>query len=210
MLKLITEDVDIQSLEILTEGEGSNKVFKIKGPMLQAEILNKNKRIYPKPVLKREVDKFLKERKENRIGEWEHPQSAIISRERAALIIESLDEQGNDFIGVAKVLTKWPMGRIIYNSLEEGLPVGMSSRSLGTINEMTRRVNDDMRMITIDGVPTPSAPDCFVDGILESKNFIISGDIVTEIAVEKLQKKLDKHGSRQILNDLKEFLNNIR
>ncbi len=208
-LKLITENIDIQSLEFLSEGEGTNKVFKIKGPMLMAESLNGNKRIYRKTTLKREVDRFLKEPKENRIGEWSHPQSALINRERAALIIESLVEDGNNFIGIAKVLTKWPCGRVIYNSLEEGLKVGMSSRSLGTVDESTRYVNDNMRLVTIDGVETPSGHICFVDGILEGKEYIINGDVIVEQAVSNLQKKLDKNGSREIAKHLKEFINDI-
>ncbi len=209
-LKLITESIDIQSLEYLSEGEGSNKVFKIKGPMLVAEVLNGNNRKYKKPTLKREVDRFLKEPKENRIGEWTHPQSALINRERAAIIVESLVEDGNNFIGIAKVLTKWPCGRVIYNSLEEGLKVGMSSRSLGTVDESTRYVNDNMRLVTIDGVETPSGPGCFVDGILEGKNYIISGDIIVEQAVANLQKKLDRNGSKEISKYLKEFINSIK
>lgn len=208
-LKLITESIDIQSLEFISEGEGSNKIFKIKGPMLQSEILNGNNRKYRHPVLKRESERFLKEPKENRIGEWLHPESPLINRERAAVIIESLVEDGYNFIGSAKVLTKWPCGRVIYNSLEEGLKVGMSSRAIGKVNESTRIVMDDMRLITIDSVPTPSAPLCFVDGILEGKEFIISGDLITEIAVASLQKKLDKNGSKEVAKYLKEFINDI-
>ena len=208
-LKLITENIDIQSLEYLSEGEGSNKVFKIKGPMIECEITNGNKRIYPIEYGDREVNKFMSFPPDKRLGEWEHPLTPTINRERCAVLIESLEKNGNSFIGTAKVLTKWVHGRIIQNSLEEGFPVGMSTRSLGTVNESNRRVNKDWNLITIDSVSTPSGPNCFVEGILENKEYIISGDLITEIAVHNLQKKLDKKGSKEISKYLKEFINDI-
>ena len=105
-LKLITENIDTQSLEYLSEGEGSNKVFKIKGPMIECEITNGNRRIYPIEYGDREVKKFLSFPAEKRLGEWEHPLTPNINRERAAVLIESLEKDRNNFIGTAKVLTK--------------------------------------------------------------------------------------------------------
>lgn len=211
-LKLIRESVDFQDIDVLLESKDGEKVFKIRGPFVQSEILNNNRRIYPKSLCEREIQAFMKNRvaRKDALGEYQHPESPLINRERAAILIESLVEDGNNYIGTAKVLKDWPMGRLVFKMLEEGIPTGVSTRGLGTVNESTRRVNDDFKLITVDVVDTPSAPHAWVDGILESKNFLIEGDSFVEVAVERLQKNLAKHGSKEILNDLKQFLKSIK
>ena len=183
----------------------------MKGVFLQAEKLNGNKRVYPKDICDREVKRYIKEEisRKNSLGEYQHAQTPIVNRERAAILIESLVESGNDYIGTAKVLQNFPMGRLVYNLLKEGIPTGVSSRGLGTINESTKRVNIDYRLCCVDVVDNPSAPDAWVNGVLENKSYMIQNDLITEIAVSNLQKKLDKKGSREISRYLKEFISEI-
>lgn len=211
-LKLITEDISPNDLEVLSEGDDSNKTFKIKGIFIQAEKLNGNRRIYPKDICEREVSKYIKEEisRKNALGEYQHPPSPVVNRERAAILIESLVENGNDYIGTAKVLTNFPMGRLVHNLLKEGIPTGVSTRGIGTVNESTRRVNPDFGLKAVDVVDTPSAPDAWIDGILEGKEFLIKDDMIVEVAISNLKKKLDRQGSKQLVEHLKEFLRKIK
>jgi hypothetical protein len=211
-LKLIREDIAPSDLEILSEGENSERTFKIKGIFIQAEKLNGNRRIYPLDICEREVSKYIKEEvsRKNALGEYQHPASPIVNRERACILIESLVQDGNNFVGTAKVLQNFPMGRLVYNLLKEGIPTGVSTRGLGTVNESNRRVNPDFSMRAVDVVDTPSAPEAWVDGILEGKEFIIQGDLIVEQAVTILKKGLDKNGSKQLVNQLKEFIRRIK
>ncbi len=211
-LKLITETINPTDIEVLSEGEDSNKTFKMRGIFIQAERLNGNKRIYPKEICEREVSKYIKEEisRKNALGEYQHPASPVVNRERAAILIESLVESGNDYIGTAKVLTNFPMGRLVHNLLKEGIPTGVSTRGIGTVNESNRRVNPDFGLKAVDVVDTPSAPDAWVDGILEGKEFLIRDNMIVEMAVANLKKKLDKRGSKDLLENLKAFIKAIR
>lgn len=210
-LKLIREEISPLDLEVLTEEVNSEKHFKIKGVFIQAEKLNGNKRIYPKDICDKEIQRYIKEEisRKNSLGEYLHAQTPVVNRERAAILIESLVEDGNNYIGTAKVLQNFPMGRLVYNLLKEGIPTGVSTRGLGTVNESTRRVNSDFRLCCVDVVDTPSAPDAWINGILESKSYLIQNDMIVEVAVNNLQKKLDKTGSKMISKYLKEFINDM-
>lgn len=212
MLKLMREEVSYQDLEVISESIDSEKTFRIKGPYIQCEVLNGNGRVYPKPIGKREVDRYIKEEvsRRNSLGEFQHPARATIDRERACILIENLIEDGNNFMGEAKVLKKFPMGRLVHNLLEEKIPVGVSSRGLGSVDGNTKRVNEDFKLICIDVVDRPSAPDAWVQGILEGKSWIIQNDLLVEVAVADLQKKLDRRGSKDLVKNLKEFIKAIR
>ncbi len=212
-LKLLREEIDPQDLQVIVETKDNvEKSFKIKGIFIQSELLNRNNRIYPEGLCEREVNRYIAQEisRKNSLGEYQHPQSATVNRERAAILVESLIKDGKNYVGTAKVLTEFPMGKLVYSMLKEGIPTGISTRGLGTVNESNRRVNDDFRLICPDVVDTPSAPDAWVQGILENKEFIISGNLIVEVAVNNLKKKLDKNGSRELVKNFKEFLNNIR
>lgn len=213
-MKLITEQIDPQSITVLQEGTGENgKNWYITGPFMQCDIKNRNGRIYPKKMMERAVSEYKKTWIDTHrsLGELNHPSTPEVNPERASHLIESLEFEGNDIVGKAKILTKLPMGRIVAGLLEEGVQLGVSSRGLGTLNESDNTtVNDDYVLSTIDIVSDPSAPSAFVDGIFEAKEFIISGDTFVEKAVDELEDSLSKHGSKYILEDLKSFLNDIR
>lgn len=209
-LKLLREEISPDDLSVMVE-DGAEKSFKIKGIFIQSEILNRNNRIYPESLCEREVNRYISQEisRKNSLGEYQHPQSAIVNRERAAILIESLVKDGKNYIGTAKVLKEFPMGKLVYSMLKEGIPTGISTRGLGTVNESNRRVNSDFRLLCADVVDTPSAPDAWVQGILENKEFIIDGNLITEIVINDFKRKLDKNGSRDLVKNLKEFLNSL-
>lgn len=207
-MKLLIETLDNDSLQVLTEGEGSEKTYRIKGIFAQSQVKNRNGRIYPKSILEREINKYNTEKVKTKraLGELEHPQGPNINLDRCSHLIESLEFQGNDVYGVAKILDT-PCGRIVKALIKEGIVLGVSTRSLGTVtNEM---VNSDLIVKAVDIVSDPSAPSAFVDSIYESKEWIINGNDIVEVAVSNLRKKLDKSGSKLATKYLKEFINDI-
>lgn len=209
-LKLLREQIDHSELEILSEGEGSNKIFRIKGPFIVADQKNGNGRIYSKTILEKQVNLY-KESKistKRSVGELDHPKNPSINLDRISHIIESLEFEGNIGIGVAKLLDT-PMGRIAKTLVNEGVKLGVSSRGLGSVNH-NNYVNDDYKFITVDLVHEASGPGCYVDPILENKEYIIDGDSIIEASVSNLKKKLDRQGSKELAKNLKEFIKAIK
>lgn len=212
-MKLITELIDYQDLEIIKEvnEEKKFKGYKIQGPYLQAEIVNKNNRRYSKQLVEREVSKLNKTKiKENRAyGETDHPPTPTVSLKNASHLIESLVMDGNNAIGCSKVLDT-PMGRIITTILDASGTIMMSSRGLGTLKGQD--VQKDYSLITVDAVSDGSGPDTFVEGILENKEYIIGDDgNIVEVAIENMKKKVNKkYNSHIAFLYLKEFLDEIR
>jgi hypothetical protein len=219
-MKLIREFVDMDLIEILKEdGIDTNgnkvKVLKLKGPFLVADVRNKNNRIYPLPVIVREVKRFNEERiaKNRAVGTCDHEDSPQINLERISHIIESLVMEKNVGMGVARVIDT-PTGRILKTLVNEGIILGMSSRGIGTLQE-DGTVNDDFSMLSVDAVLDNSAPGCFVEGILENKEYIMNGDQIVEVAVQNLQKKVDKKYdvksmSSEVLSYMLDFLGEIK
>jgi len=210
-LKLITEFIDFHDCEILTEqNENHEKIYRIKGPFLQAEVKNRNGRRYAHPILEREVSKFNNEKilRKRAFGELDHPPTPSINLDRVSHIIESLDSDGsNSWIGVAKLIDT-PSGKIAQVLVKEGCLLGVSSRGVGSLNG--ERVNDDYNMVTVDIVADPSAPDAFVNGILENKEFIIEGSKYVEYAVNRLKEQVDKkYNSKVVLQYMLEFIEAI-
>lgn len=213
-LKLITETI-FSELNVLMEANGTtgNKTMYISGPFMQAEIKNKNGRIYPLDVMKEEVQRYTKEKISTKqaLGELNHASSPSVNPERACHLVQSLtmDEDGV-VTGKSKVLDT-PMGRIVRSLLEEGVKLGVSSRGLGTMQEGTSVVNDDFRLVCIDVVSDPSAPECFVDGILENKEYIIDGDMIMESAIYNMKKQLDKSAKREnVIDALDKFFKKFK
>jgi hypothetical protein len=201
-MKLLREFVSFDRLQVIKEDFKDDsgviqKTYKLKGPFLEASIKNKNGRVYPAVVLEREVKDFVTTKIKTRrsLGELDHPENPQINLERVSHVIEDLYMDGNTGYGVAKILTDTPMGKIAQALVKEGILLGMSTRGVGSLDGDT--VQEDYKLITIDIVADPSAPNAFVEGVLESKEFEFTsnGDIV-ERAVANLRKSVDKSYDR--------------
>lgn len=209
-MKLIVETVEPNEINVLNEAtEDGKKHWYISGPFMQADTKNRNGRIYPKKILEREVEKYIKEKVNTKqaMGELDHPPQTTINLERVSHLVESLKFEGNDVIGKAKILDT-PCGRTVQSLLDGGVKLGVSSRGVGSLNEDT--VADDYNLVCIDIVGDPSALSAYVDGIYESVDYIVSGDKFVEKAVDNLKKDLDKNGSKHIYEAMMQFLKDIR
>ena len=194
-MKLITECS--QDVEYIVEGK--NKQQYIKGIFMQSDIQNQNGRVYPFSVLQKEVknynNRFVKESRA--LGELGHPSGPTINLDRVSHIITELYEDGKNFIGKAKIMDT-PNGKIVKNLIESGVRLGVSSRGLGSVKSNKSGVNEvqkDFVLSTVDIVSDPSAPDAFVNGIMEGREFSITGEIEYDIRNEirnTLSKKLDE------------------
>ena len=209
-MKLIVETVEPNEINVLNEAtEDGKKRWYISGPFMQADTKNRNGRIYPKKILEREVEKYIKEKVNTKqaMGELDHPPQTTINLERVSHLVESLKFEGNDVIGKAKILDT-PCGRTVQSLLEGGVKLGVSSRGVGSLNEDT--VADDYSLVCIDIVGDPSALSAYVDGIYESVDYIVSGDKFVEKAVDQLKKNMDKNGSMRIYEAMSQFLKDIQ
>jgi len=216
-MKLITEEVT--NVQIITEGEGANKKLYIEGVFLQGEIKNRNGRMYPIQTLAREVSRYNENfvAKGRALGELGHPDGPTVNLDRVSHKITSLVQEGNNFKGKAQILNT-PMGKIASSLLDEGVMLGVSSRGVGslmTTNEGHKVVGEDFMLATAaDIVADPSAPDAFVSGIMEGKEWVWDGGILREQLAEKTQKRINtlvdqKRLDEQKLNLFQEFLSNL-
>lgn len=177
-MKLITETT--QEVQVIKEAkEDGGKAYFIEGPFLQTEIANRNGRIYKKDIMEKEVNRYIKEyvNTKRALGELGHPEGPQINLDRVSHMIVSLKAEGNNYIGRAKVMTETPMGRIVKNFIDEGVQLGVSSRGMGSLKlnkEGINEVQDDFYLATAgDIVADPSAPDAFVRGIMEGKEWML-------------------------------------
>lgn len=195
-MQLLTEFVDMSALSVIEEKAtepGKEPVYKIKGIMLQADAKNKNGRIYPLSLLEKEVVRYNEEKIKTRraMGQLEHCQDPQIHLDRVSHIIEELAMRGKEGYGTAKLIDT-PMGRIAMTLVKENILLGMSTRGIGTMNG-DGTVNDDYQICAIDLIADPSAPKAFVEGLVESKNWILGpGGVYIEAPMEDLKKKVDK------------------
>ena len=188
-MKLITEMFD--DFEILTEGK-NGKDMKIQGVFMQAETKNRNGRVYPFGVLEKEVKRYNKElvEKKRAFGELGHPEGPTVNLDRVSHIIEELKPDGNNIIGKAKIL-ETPNGKIVKELLNAGAKLGVSSRGMGTLEKKgnTNYVKDDFYLATAgDIVADPSAPEAFVEGIMEGKEWIWDNGIIKEAEVARIHR----------------------
>ena len=193
-MRLIAEEITEVNF-IAEEKEGKKSHF-IEGVFLQAEIANKNGRKYPFRTLEREVAKYDEAhiRKGRALGELGHPDGPSINLDKVSHKIESLRAEGNNFIGRAKILDT-PMGNIAKNLLDEGVKLGVSSRGMGSLRKEgnCNIVQDDFMLATAaDIVADPSAPDAFVDGIMEGKEWVWDNGILKESAVAQIKQEIDE------------------
>jgi hypothetical protein len=193
-MKLITEE--ISNVQIITEGKGANKKLYIEGVFLQGDIKNRNGRMYPMETLSREVKRYNETfvQKGRALGELGHPDGPTVNLDRVSHKITSLVREGSNFKGKAQILNT-PMGKIASSLLDEGVMLGVSSRGVGslrTTNEGHKVVGEDFMLATAaDIVADPSAPDAFVQGIMEGKEWVWEGGILREQLAEKLQKRIN-------------------
>ena len=208
-VKLISEAVE--NVEYITEEkESGGKSYKIRGIFMQADIKNRNGRLYPMEVLDEEVKKYNKNFiKQNRaFGELGHPDGPTVNLERVSHMITSLKPDGKDFIGEAKIMDT-PMGKIVKNLMDEGAKLGVSSRGMGSLKQKggANVVSDDFYLATAaDIVADPSAPNAFVEGIMEGKEWVWNNGALVEAHVADLKKKFDvKKHQRQVNLEALEF-----
>ena len=207
-----------QDVKFLTEKkeDGTKSVY-IEGIFMQAEKPNRNGRIYGKGIMEREVQKYQELINEKRsLGELGHPPNPSINLNQVSHMITGLKFEGNDIYGKAKILDT-PMGKIAKNFIEEGVRLGVSSRGLGSVKlnkEGVNEVQDDFHLATVDIVADPSAPDAFVQGIMESADWILENGIWKAVQIEQAQNTIRK-ASKADLNKVKlqvfeQFLRSIK
>jgi len=214
-MKLITET--IEDVKVITEGTGDNKKLYIEGVFLQSELKNRNGRVYPFEVLNKEVNRYNEEyvKTKRALGELGHPDGPTVNLDRVSHRITDLRAEGHNFIGKAQIL-ETPMGKIAKSLLEEGVQLGVSSRGMGSIDrrEDTSYVMDDFMLATAaDIVADPSAPDAFVNGIMEGKEWVWDNGILKEAKVAKYQRYISESTRRNIeersLKVFEDFLFNL-
>ena len=216
-MKLITEEV--ARVKFIVEGKGAQKKMYIEGVFLQGEIKNRNGRMYPINTLAKEVNRYNESfvKKGRALGELGHPEGPTVNLDRVSHKITSLVQEGNNFRGKAQLLPT-PMGKIAQNLIGEGVTLGVSSRGVGSLKEDVRGckvVGEDFMLATAaDIVADPSAPDAFVSGIMEGKEWIWEGGILREQLAEKTQKRINtlvdqRKLEEQKLNLFNEFLSNL-
>ena len=194
-MKLITET--IEDIEVLTEATANGgKGYKIRGVFMQADIKNRNGRVYPVQTLAKEVKRYSNEfiNKKRAFGELGHPDGPTVNLERVSHMITSLKPEGKNFIGEAKVMDT-PYGKIVKNLIDEGAQLGVSSRGMGSIQSMQGKniVGKDFYLATAaDIVADPSAPDAFVEGIMENKEWVWDNGILKSIEVEQYKEEIEK------------------
>ena len=194
-VRLFSEAVD-HDVEYITEAkEDGGKTYKIRGIFMQADIKNRNGRVYPMEVLQNEVSKYNKNFiKENRAyGELGHPEGPTVNLERVSHMITSLEPDGKNFIGEAKIMST-PMGEIVKSLMDEGAKLGVSSRGMGSLDQKggASYVRDDFYLATAaDIVADPSAPNAFVEGIMEGKEWVWNNGALLEAELVGLKQKFD-------------------
>ena len=203
-MKLITET--IEDVQVLTEEKNGKKDYKIKGVFMQADIKNRNGRIYPGETLAKEVRRYSKEfiEKKRAFGELGHPDGPTVNLERVSHMITSLKPEGKNFIGEAKVMDT-PYGKIVKNLIDEGAVLGVSSRGMGSIQQQGGRnmVGKDFYLATAaDIVADPSAPDAFVEGIMEGKEWVWDNGMLKSVTVEQYKSEIQK-AKREELAEVK-------
>ena len=216
-MKLITEEVS--NVKFITEGKGAEKKMFIEGIFLQGDICNRNGRMYPMSTLAKEVNRYNESfvSKGRALGELGHPDGPTVNLDRVSHKIVSLEQKGCNFIGKAQLL-ETPMGKIAKSLIGEGVMLGVSSRGVGSLkmtNEGHKIVGEDFMLATAaDIVADPSAPDAFVSGIMEGKEWVFVNGQLTEQLVEKTNRRINTLVDQKMLEECKlnlfnDFLSNL-
>ena len=216
-MKLITEE--IESVEFLVEQKNGKKNMYIEGVFLQGNIKNRNGRMYPMETLRREVGRYNENHVQSgrALGELGHPEGPTVNLDRVSHKIVSLKESGSNFVGKAKILST-PMGKIASSLISEGVKLGVSSRGIGSLKPTREGINvvgDDFMLATAaDIVADPSAPDAFVEGIMEGKEWVWEGTTLRERLAERTKTKIERLAEQKRLEEHKiglfnEFINSL-
>jgi hypothetical protein len=216
-MKLIREE--IEKVKVLTEGTGSNKKFYVEGIFLQSECVNRNGRMYPFSIMEREVKRYNEQyvQKGRALGELGHPDGPTVNLDRVSHKIISLSCEGNNWIGKAQILST-PMGKIVEALLKDGVCLGVSSRGIGSLRENNKgykEVGEDFMLATAaDIVADPSAPDAFVQGIMEGKEWCWDGGLLKEKNSQRIYNTINNLVDQKKLEENKiklfdDFINSI-
>ena len=210
-MKLIAEYND-HNLEVITEAkESGGKNYFIEGVFMQAEQKNRNGRIYPKAIMEKAVDKYVKEQVNSKraVGELNHPEGPTVNLDKVSHLIEALDWQDNDVVGKARILDT-PNGQIVKGLLDGGVQLGVSTRGMGSLEQKNgvMVVKDDFILNTVDIVQDPSAPTAFVNGIMEGVEWIWNNGVIEAREIEKMETEI-KNAPRADLYEVqtREFKN---
>ena len=217
-MKLISEfnDYGVQPV-IVEENENGKKDYFIEGIFMQSEIKNRNGRIYPKEVIQNEVKRYNKEfvQKDRAFGELGHPEGPTINLDKVSHLITKLEEDGNNFVGRAKILST-PNGQIVKNLIDDGAKLGVSSRGLGSLESKgnAQYVKDDFQLATAgDIVADPSAPEAFVEGIMEGVEWVYESGILKARDIDEMQREMKTARLNKLeetkLNLWKRFVENL-
>jgi hypothetical protein len=225
-MKLITEIFD-QDCEILKESaENGKKNYYIHGIFMQGDIQNRNGRIYPSPVLEKEMNRYNESfiKTKRALGELGHPNGPQINGDRVSHLITEMNRDGSNFVGKAKILST-PMGEIVKTFIDEGVKVGVSTRGLGSVKPTKQgimEVQDDFHLATVDIVTDPSGPNCFVNGIMENTEYYFdiissswqpansSNQVVENIVEKAIDNSFDAEAAMKAIEELKQMVNEMK
>ena len=193
-MKLITEFNDSHDLQCIVEAkENGEKNYVIEGVFAQADSKNRNGRIYPKAIMERAVNKYVTEQvsKKRAVGELNHPEGPTVNLDKVSHLITDLHFEGNDVIGRAQILDT-PMGKIVKGLLAGGVQLGVSTRGMGSLESRNgiMYVKDDFILSTVDIVQDPSAPNAFVNGIMEGVDWVWNNGILEPQAIEEIETEI--------------------
>ena len=199
---LITETTEDIKLICEADEESGKKDYYIEGIFMQAEQKNRNGRVYPEKTLMKEVKRYNKEYVTNSraMGELGHPEGPTVNLERVSHLIKEMKVEGNNIMGRAKILDT-PYGQIVKNLIDEGAKLGVSSRGMGSLKKNDKGVNEvqeDFMLAAVDIVADPSAPDAFVNGVMENKEWVWENGVLQPREIETMQKELTKADRRKI------------
>jgi hypothetical protein len=214
-MKLITETTQSE-IQVLTEEKNGQKNYFIKGVFMEADTKNRNGRVYPGAIMDKEIGRYNNEYvKQNRaMGELGHPEGPTVNLERVSHIIKNLSVDGKQIIGEAKIMDT-PYGKIVKNLIDEGAKLGVSSRGMGSLKEQdgVNVVQEDFMLAAVDVVADPSAPNAFVNGIMEGKEWIWDNGVLKPVVIENYKKIIKKTPSRrleeQAIHLFKDFISKL-
>lgn len=214
-MKLISEYVE-SDLNYITEEKDGKKRYVIEGIFMQADSKNRNGRIYPKAVMEKAVDKYMTEQvsKGRAVGELNHPDGPTINLDKVSHKIVDLRWEGNNIVGKAQILNT-PMGKIVEGLMDGGVLLGVSSRGMGSLVQKggINYVGDDFQLATVDIVQDPSAPEAFVNGIMEGVEWIWDNGILKAQEIEQFETEIKKASSKELaetqMKVFKDFLSKL-
>ena len=214
-MKLITEMTE--SVQFITEDKEGKKTYNIEGVFMQSGVKNRNGRIYPAATLGKEVNRYRDTYVDaNRaMGELGHPDGPTVNLERVSHIITGLDQDGDNINGKAKILDT-PYGKIVKNLMDEGAKLGVSSRGMGSLKQLDNGINEvqeDFMLAAVDIVADPSAPNAFVNGIMEGKEWVWDNGIVKEVHISAYRDEIQKTSKRNLeektINLFRDFMSKL-